>query len=169
MLWKRVLKQAVGKVEGRSEIAAIPNKYKNTLDNLIDSSNTKFLNQSESLDRLGPIDKGTHNVPRYRGTSPSLLEEDCLDKNVLVTFLELAPKTQDFQVYKCHDVASLGPKSGRAQYEKGQRGKEDGKGKRDRENRRNERGGGGHCGNKVNLVVGENSGSKASVYHHIWH
>ena len=70
-------------------------------------------------------------------------------------------------MYKCHDVAPLGPKSGRAQYGESQRSGEDEKDKRDRENGRGERDGGGHRGNKVNLVVGESSGSKASIYHHI--
>ena len=43
----------------------------------------------------------------------------------------------------------------------------DGKDKGGRENGRGERGGGDHCGNKVNPMVGKNSGSEASVYHHI--
>ena len=97
-------------------------------------------------------------------------------KDVSDTSLGLAPKTRDSQVHQHHDVAPLGPKSGRAQYEKGQkgeddrkgqRGREDGKGKKGGEDGKGERGGGGHWGNKVNPVVGENSGSKASVYHHI--
>ena len=70
-------------------------------------------------------------------------------------------------MYKRHDVAPFSPKSGRAQYREGQRGREDGKDKRGGENGRDERGGGGHCGNKVNSMVGESSGSEASVYHHI--
>ncbi len=71
-------------------------------------------------------------------------------------------------MHQHYDVAPLGPKSGRAQYGKSQRGREDGKGKRGGEDGKDERGGGGHRGNKVNLVVGENSGSEASsVYHHI--
>lgn len=148
---------------------AIPNKYKDTLDDLIDSSDTESPDQPESPDRLGPIDKGTRNAPRSRGASPSLSEEeeDRLDEDVLVTSLKLAPKTRDSQVYKRHDVAPLGPKSGRAQYGEGQRGGEDGKDKRGGENGRGERGGGGHRGNKVNPMVGESSGSEASVYHHI--
>ena len=79
----------------------------------------------------------------------------------------LATKIWDFQVYKRHNVAPLGPKNERAQDGEGQRGREDGKDKRGKENRRAERGGRGHCGNKVNSVVRESSNSKASVYHHI--
>lgn len=64
-------------MEGKSDIAAIANKYKNIFDELIDSSDTEFLNQPGSRDWLRPIDKGTCNTPRSRSTSPSLLEEDC--------------------------------------------------------------------------------------------
>ena len=148
---------------------AIPNKYKDTLDDLIDSLDTEFPDQPEFPDQLGPFDKGTRNAPRSRGASLSLSEkeEDCLDDDVLVTSLKLSPKTRDSQVYKRHDVAPLGPKSGRAQYGEGQRGGEDGKDKRGGENGRGERGGEGHRGNKVNPMGGEGSGSEASVYHHI--
>ena len=81
--------------ERKSEIVAIPNKYKDTFDDLIDSSDTEFSDQLESPDRLRPIDKGTRNTPRSRGASPSFSEEeeDCLDKDVLVTSLKLVPKT----------------------------------------------------------------------------
>ena len=70
-------------------------------------------------------------------------------------------------MYKRHDIAPLDPRSGRAQYGEGQRGGEDGKDKRGGENGRGEMGGGGHCGNKVNPMVEESSGSEASIYHHI--
>ena len=77
--------------------------------------------QSKSPNRLKTIDKGTRNARRFRGASPSLSkeEENCLDEDVLVTLLELALKIRDSQVYKRHDVASLDPKSGRAQYKEG--------------------------------------------------
>ena len=115
------------------------------------------------------MDKGTRNASRFKNALPSFLEkeEDCLDKNILVTLLELAPKTQDSQVYKCHNVAPLGPKSRKALYGEGQRGEEDKKDKRGRENGKDERVGRGHHRNKVNPMVGESSGSEASVYHHI--
>ena len=125
---------------------AIPNKYKDTLDDLIDSSNIESSDQPESPDWLGPIDKGKYNSPKFRGTSSSLFEEEknCLDEDVLVTSLELASKTQHPLVYKRYDVALLGPKSGRAQYRKGQREGENGKDKSGGENRRGKRSGRGH-------------------------
>ena len=70
-------------------------------------------------------------------------------------------------MYKRLDVVSLGPKSRRVQYEEGKRGGEDGKDKKGRENGKSEKSGGGHCGNKVNPMVGESSNSEASVYYHI--
>ncbi len=123
---------------------AIPNKYKNTLDDLIDSSDTESLDWPNSPNRPGLIDKGSHNAPRSKGGSPTLLEEDCLDEDVPITSLEPAPKIRTSQVHQRHDVASLGPKSRRAQYGNSQRGGEDGKGKRSRENRKGEKGGRGH-------------------------
>ncbi len=75
--------------EGKSEIAAIPSKYKDTLDDLIDSSDEK------SPDQLGPIHKGSRNALRSKGSSIGLLEGDCcLDsEDVSDTSLGLAPKT----------------------------------------------------------------------------
>ena len=67
--------------------------------------------------------------------------------------LKAAPKIQSSQVYQRHDVAIFGAKSGRAQYEKGQQGWEDGKGKkggkdgkskRSREDEEGEKSGKGH-------------------------
>ncbi len=89
---KRVLKQAVGGAERKSEITAIPNKYKDTLDELINSSDTESPDQSDSPDQPGLIDKGSHNAPRSKGGSPTLLEEDRLDEDVPVTSLEPTPK-----------------------------------------------------------------------------
>lgn len=67
----------------------IPNRYKNTLDNFIDSSNPES--------PLGPIGKEAHNAPRSRGSLTNFLEKDCLDENVLASdrSLQLAPKTGD--------------------------------------------------------------------------
>ncbi len=64
---KRVLKQVVGGAERMSKIAAIANKYKDTLDDLMDSSDV------ESLE-----------VPRSKGTPIDArpdLEGDHLDKD----------------------------------------------------------------------------------------
>ena len=74
---------------------AISNKYKNTLDDLIDSSDIESPDQPESLDWLRPLDKGTRNAFRSKGASPSLLkeEENRLDEDVLDTLLKLVPKT----------------------------------------------------------------------------
>ena len=146
---------------------AISNKYKDIFDEFIDSSNTESSDQPKSPDWPGPIDKGTRNALRSRGALLSLLEEDCLDEDVLVTALERAPKTQNSQVYKCHNIILLGPKNGRIQYGKGQKSGEDEKDKKSGENGRVERGGRDYCRNKVNLVVEESSSFKLSVYHHI--
>lgn len=89
-----------------------------------------------------------------------------MNKNVWVKLLRLAPKFQDFQVYKPYDVTAFSPKNGRAKYEKSQRDREDRKDKKDGENKKSERDRGGHRGNKVNLVVEESSGFKANVYYH---
>ena len=70
-------------------------------------------------------------------------------------------------MHQRHDVATLGAKNRRAQYEKGQQGGEDRKGKRGGEDGEGERNGEGHWRNKVNLVVRENSDSEASIYYHI--
>ncbi len=66
-----------------------------------------------------------------------------------------------------YDVASLGPKSRRAQYGNSQRDREDGKGKKVGRNGKYEKGGRGHRENKVDTVIEENSSSEASDYYHI--
>lgn len=70
-------------------------------------------------------------------------------------------------MYQCHDVGSLDHKSERAQYGKGQMGKEDGKDKRDGENREGERDGRGYLRNKVDPMVDESSNTEISDYDHI--
>ena len=106
-------------------------------------------------------------MPRSRNAWLNLSKEDCFDEDISVTALERAPKTQDSQVYKCHNIAPLSLKNGRAQYWEGSRDKEDGRDKRGRENRKGKRDRGGHRGNKVNPVVGKSNGFETSVYHHI--
>ncbi len=118
----------------------ISNKYKDTLDDFIDSSDTKSPDWPDSPDRPELIDKGLCNASRSRGHSLTLLEEDCLDEDVLVTSLELMSKIRVSQVHQCYDIASLDSKSRRAQYGNSQRGREDGKGKRGRENGKGKRG-----------------------------
>ena len=96
ILLKQVFKQTVGGVEEKSEITAIPNKYKDTLDNLIDSSDIEFPYYLDFLNQLELIDKGSRNMPKSKDNSPTFLEKDCLDKNILNTSLESALKIQDF-------------------------------------------------------------------------
>ena len=74
-------------VDGKSEIAAIPNKYKNTLDNLIDSSDAESLDYPDSPNRPGLIDKGLCNTLKSRDGSLTFLEENRLDENILITLL----------------------------------------------------------------------------------
>ena len=156
-------------MEGKFEIAAIPNKYKNTLDDLIYSSDIDSADQPTSSNWLRPMKKGIRNAPRFRNASASLSEEEknCLDEDILVTLLELTPKIQNSQVYICYNVAPLGSKSLRVQYGENQRGKKDGKDERGRENGSGKRGKRGHRGNKINVMVGKSSSSEVSVYHHI--
>ncbi len=70
----------------------IPNKYKDTLDDLIDSSDTESPDQPDSPDPPGLINKGLRNAPRSRGSSPTLSEEDRLDEDIPVMSLEPAAK-----------------------------------------------------------------------------
>lgn len=70
---------------------AILNKYKDTLDNFINSSD------KESLDWLRLIDKRSCNA-RFEGGLMDYSKKDCRlnSKNVLDILLGLEPKTQDF-------------------------------------------------------------------------
>ena len=79
-------------------IMAIPNKYKNTLDDLIDSSDTESPDQPKSPDQSGSIDKMIRNSPRLTGALLSLMGENCLDKDVSIMVLKRALKTQDSSV-----------------------------------------------------------------------
>lgn len=124
---KRVVKQAVGGGERNSEIVALPNQYKDTPNDLIDSSDP------ESPDRAGPIDERSRNALRSESSSADLSEGDCLDEDVPDKSSRLAPKTGDSQVRQRHVVTP------RAGYGKSQRGGED--------RRRN----------KINPVVGKSS------------
>ena len=77
----------------KSEITAIFNKYKDTLDDLIDSSDTESLDHPDSPNRPGLMNtKGSRNAPKSRNGLPTFLEEDCLDKDISITSLELIPK-----------------------------------------------------------------------------
>lgn len=86
----------MGETEWKSEIIAIPNKYKNTLNNLINSSNIEFLDWPNSLDLPGLIDKRLHNMFKFRGSLPTSLVGNYLDEDILVTLLELVSKIWKF-------------------------------------------------------------------------
>lgn len=64
LLRKKVIKQAVGGAEQKSEILAIPNRYKDTLDDLVDSSDL------EHPEMLRP------NGQRQRDPTPNLGDDD---------------------------------------------------------------------------------------------
>ena len=102
---------------------AISNKYKDTLNNLIDSSDTEFPDWPDSPDQPGLIDKRSCNAPRSKDNSPTFLEEDRLNENVPVRSLEPAPKIPASQVHKHHKLIPFGPKTGRVQYGNSQKGR----------------------------------------------
>ena len=64
LLRKKIIKQAVGGAEQKSEILAIPNRYKDTLDDLVDSSDL------EHPEMLHP------NGQRQRNPTPNLEDND---------------------------------------------------------------------------------------------
>ncbi len=101
----------IGEAKGNSEIAVIPNKYKDSFNNLIDSSNTESPDWLDSPDWPELINKRLRNALRSRGGSPTLSKEDRLDEDVP---LEPAPKIRAFQVYEHYDIAPFGLKSERA-------------------------------------------------------
>lgn len=68
----------------------ICNRYKNTLDHLIDSLNI------ESSDSLKPIDKRSRNTPRLEGKSIELLERNYLKEDVLNKLSQRVLKIGDF-------------------------------------------------------------------------
>lgn len=74
----------VGVVKKNTKIFTIPNKYKDTLDNLIDNSDEECQNWPES------IDKRLYKAPKFEDSLKGLLEkEDISDR-----LLELVPKTE---------------------------------------------------------------------------
>ena len=77
ILKKRVVKQEIGGIKINSEIVAIPNRYKDILNNLIDNPD------EESPNWPGPIDKRSRNALRFRSNLTGLSKKDYLDKNVL--------------------------------------------------------------------------------------
>ena len=72
---------------GNSEIVAIPNQYKDILDDLIDSSDPEF------SDRAEPMDEKSCNAPMFESSSADILEGNCLDEDHSDRSSRLAPKT----------------------------------------------------------------------------
>ena len=107
-------------MEEKSEIMVIPNKYKDTLDDLIDSSDIESPNHLDSSNRAKLIDKESHNAPKSKDNSLTFLEEDYLDENISIMLLEPALKFQDFPVHQHPNIVILSVKKERAQYGKGQ-------------------------------------------------
>ena len=92
---------------------AIFNKYKDTLDNLINSSDIKFSDYPNFLNWPELIDKRSQNALKSRSGISHFLEDDYLDKDILIMLLEPALKIEDSLVYQCYNIAILGPKNKR--------------------------------------------------------
>lgn len=120
-----------------SEIIVIPNQYKDTLDDLINSSDP------ESLDWMRPIDERSRNIPISEGSSAVLSERNSLNEDLSDRLSWVVSKTGDSHVRQCHVIISL------VEYGKSQKGRKD------------------HRGNKINPMVEESSGTKASMNHHV--
>ena len=61
----------IREIKKNPEIVAISNKYKNIFDDLINSLD------AESPDWLGPIDKKSCNIPRFKDSLTEYLKGDC--------------------------------------------------------------------------------------------
>lgn len=71
----------------------------------------------------------------------------------MITSLELISKTWDSQVYKYYEIIFLGSKNGKVQYGRSQKSEKNKKNKRSKDYRKNDRGEGDHCRNKINPVI----------------
>ena len=100
----------IKEVEKKSEIVAIFNKYKDTLDNLINSLNTDPLDHTNSPNWLGLIDEGSRNTSKFRDSSPTFLKKNCLDEHILIILLEPTPKIQDSKYINATRLQPLVPK-----------------------------------------------------------
>lgn len=87
----QIIKKAIRGEKKNSKIVAIHNKYKNTLDNLINSLDP------ESSDWLELINKELHNWPRSKNGLIRFLDKYCLNANILTLnrLSRLALKTKD--------------------------------------------------------------------------
>lgn len=73
----------------KSDITVILNRYKDTLDDLIDSSDSDLSDRSNSLDWPGLIDKGLCNTSRFKDGLSTFLKEHWSEDNISVILLEL--------------------------------------------------------------------------------
>lgn len=124
-------------------MVAIPNRYKNTLDDFIDSLDPEFLDWP----RL--IDKKLHNMPKTKNSLVGFLLENYLNEDVLDKSLWLLFQTKNSQVHQCCDIAHLSSKNRRAKHEKC------------RKRRKN------YWKNNINPLVRKSSNTKVSIYYHI--
>lgn len=122
-------------VEKKPKIMAIPNKYKDIYNNLIDSLDDK------SSDWLGLINKRSCNMPRFESSSIDLSKKNYYlnNKNILNTLLGLVSKIWNIQIYWYYNVGSFCLKKEKTQYKKSQRNKKYKKDKRDRKNKKGKR------------------------------
>ena len=80
-------------MEEKSEITAIFNKYKDTFDDFINSSDIKFLNHPDFSNRSKLIDtKGSRNAPKFKDGLSTFSKKNCLDKDIPIMSLEPALK-----------------------------------------------------------------------------
>lgn len=93
----------------------ISNRYKNTLNNIINKSNLEFIPEL--------IDKKLCNAPRFRSNLTDLLEKNYFNKNVLASdkSSQQVSKIRNFKLYQYYDITLFGLKNRRTQYRKGQK------------------------------------------------
>ena len=85
-------------MEKNFEIVIFFNKYKDTLDDFINSSNLESLNQS----RL--INKKLCNTPRFKASLIELLERFYLNENISDSLAWQILETRNFQVYQHRNI-----------------------------------------------------------------
>lgn len=78
----------------------ISNKYKDTLDDFIDTSDP------ETFDWVGQIDVRSYNTPMFENNLADLSEENSLNENLSDRLSRMAPKNQDSQVHQRCVIAS---------------------------------------------------------------
>lgn len=81
------------------EIVTISNRYKDTLDDHINSSDL------ESQDQARPINERSHITPMSEGSLANLSKENSLNKNLSHRSSWLMPKIEDSQLRQCCVIA----------------------------------------------------------------